>query len=52
MMMNGCYSGDAWVEVHHNMPVMSDSVKSQLEAALIIGSKPVSTTPAVVDVFD
>jgi len=45
-------SGDAWVEVHHNMPVMSDSVKSQLEAALVVGTEPVSTTSAVVDVFD
>jgi len=45
-------AGDAWVEVHHNMPTISDSIKSQLEAALVIGTEPLSPTCAVVDVFD
>jgi len=43
---------DAWIEVHHNMPMISDSIKSQLEGALVIGDEPVSPTCAVVDIFD
>ena len=45
-------AGDAWVEVHHSMPLMSLSIKAQLAGALVIGSEPVSEACAVVDVFD
>jgi len=45
-------AGDEWVEVHHNMPMLSDSIKTQLAGALVIGTEPVSPTCPVVDVFD
>jgi len=45
-------AGDAWVEVHHNMQTMSDSIKVQLAGALIISDKAVSPTCVVVDVID
>jgi len=45
-------AGDTWVEVHHSMPLMSLSIKVQLAGALVIIPEPVSTTGAVVDVFD
>jgi len=47
-----CDSGDAWVEVHHNMAVMSDSIKAQLAGALVISAEPVSPMCAIVDVID
>ena len=45
-------AGDAWVEVHHNMATMSDSIKAQLAGALVISAEPVSPTCAIADVFD
>jgi len=45
-------AGDAWVEVHHSMPLLSLSIKAQLAGALSIGSAPPPPTRPVVDVFD
>jgi len=45
-------AGDAWVEVHHNMPTLSLSIKAQLSGALSVRSRPVTPVCAVVDVFD